>query len=271
VNLSFTLDNRPAGNFYPTPTNTEFLPNQIVLSLDGLSDQPHQLVVTVGDDSVFLFSGLIYTAGNSMTSTTHEDQKNNVAMFAAGVIAGTVSVLSLISLGVAIRVIRRRIRAARRDRLDNEANPRSSMIGPMPFVPRFFPDTIVPQDPPTYDDTLSITNPDGTSLLTSVSSSRQRSYADIPPASPPPPLEEVPSPPPFPSAPFAPVLDLPVPTIWAENQTSGSPDSDVGSGSSNSASSHENRPLLQSSTRPPSTRSLQDETPENSETSRHTL
>lgn len=74
MNLSFTLDNQPAGNFLPTETNTEFLLNQNVLSLVGLSDQLHQLVVTLGDDSVFLFSGLIYTngsAGNSTSSAPH--------------------------------------------------------------------------------------------------------------------------------------------------------------------------------------------------------
>lgn len=73
TNLSFTLDNQVVGNFSPMETITEFLPNQNVLSLDSLSDQLHQLVVTVGDDSVFLFSSLIYTnrsAGNPTPHTT---------------------------------------------------------------------------------------------------------------------------------------------------------------------------------------------------------
>ena len=61
TNLSFTLDNQPAGNFSPTETSTEYVPNTNVLSLDGLANQLHQLVVTVGDDSVFLFDYLIYT------------------------------------------------------------------------------------------------------------------------------------------------------------------------------------------------------------------
>jgi hypothetical protein len=187
-------------------------------------------------------------------------------------------------LGIALSIIRRRILAARRDRLDREANPTSdtpSMSGPMPFVPRFFPDTIIPRDPPTYDDALSSTNHNNAPLPASLPSieypssypSRQRSYADIPPASPPPPLEELPPPPPFPLALSPPTsdssADVIVPLISAENQALGSPDSDVG----NSSSSHEGTPLLQpsdSDARPrlrSSTRSL--ETPENSEINLH--
>jgi hypothetical protein len=67
-NLFFTLDNQPAGNFSPTVMSTEFLQNTSVLSLDGLSNQPHQLVVTVGNDSVFLFDYLIYTNSSAGTS-----------------------------------------------------------------------------------------------------------------------------------------------------------------------------------------------------------
>ena len=154
--------------------------------------------------------------------------------------------LSLISLGIAFSIIRRRILAARRDRLDNEANV--TMSGPMPFVPRFFPDTIIPPDPPNYNDALSSTNHNNTpslsSLVSSVSSSRQRSYADIPPTSLPPPLEELP-PPPFPVALSAPVVDLPregtIPLISTANQT------DLGSDSSSVTSPHEDTPFIESS------------------------
>jgi hypothetical protein len=80
------------------------------------------------------------------------------------------------------------------------------MFGPAPFVPRFFPDTIVPTDPPTYTVALA-TSSDNSTLLASMGSrsgqaSAHRSYADIPPASPPPPLDDimVPPPPPFPVA-----------------------------------------------------------------------
>lgn len=144
--------------------------------------------------------------------------------------------------------MRRRILAARRDRLDSEANPTSdtaSMSGPRPFIPRFFPDTIIPPDPPNYNDALSSTNHNNTplmaSLVSSVYSSRQRSYADIPPSSPPPQLEELP-PPPFPVAVSTPVLDLPAdgtsPSISSTNQTDLAGDSPI------VASPHEDTPLL---------------------------
>jgi hypothetical protein len=176
-------------------------------------------------------------------------------------------------LGIAISLIRRKILAARRDRLDNEACDTASMSGPMPFVPRFFPDTIIPPDPPNYNDALSSTNHNNTpllaSLVSSIYSSRQRSYADIPPISPPPALDELPPPPPFPFP--APVLDPPaVVTIPAANQTYQGSDSE----SSNVSSPHEDTPLLQPSdidsrplSRASSTRSL--ELSENSETSLH--
>jgi len=80
------------------------------------------------------------------------------------------------------------------------------MFGPAPFIPRFFPDTIIPTDPPTYTVALA-TSSDNSALLASIGSrsgqtSAHRSYADIPPASPPPPLDDVmvPPPPPFPVA-----------------------------------------------------------------------
>lgn len=189
-------------------------------------------------------------------------------------------------MGIAISIIRRRILAARRDRLDNEANPTcdtASMSGPAPFVPRFFPDTIIPQDPPNYNDALSSTNHNNTpllaSLVSSIYSSRQRSYADIPPTSPPPRLDELPPPPPFPLSLSAPVLDPPavvtIPSIPAADQTDqGSESSD--SESSNVISPHEDTPLLHPSepsdndSRPrsrASTRSL--ELSENSETNLH--
>jgi len=240
--------------------------------------------VTVGDDSVFLFDYLIYTNSStgisvsstpqtaassagisaSSTPTAASGKKNNIATF-AGALGGSVGVLALFSLGIAISIIRRRILAARRDRLDNEANGTGdtvSMSGPMPFIPRFFPDTIVSHDPPTYNDALSSTNHNNRPLLASLASSvlgstvyasRQRSYADIPPNSPPPPLEELLPPPPFPLAFPAPVLDRPadvtIPSISAANRT------DLGGDfSSNVTSPHEDTPLLQSSNLNPDTR-----------------
>ncbi|KAF8809964.1 hypothetical protein BYT27DRAFT_7187290 [Phlegmacium glaucopus] len=289
MNLSFTLDNQPSGTFFSpgNPGSTGFLLNQSVLSLSGLSDEPHQLVVNVGDDSVFLFDRFIYTDNSTTSPPTADNSKvtkkhNNIGTF-GGAVGGSVGVLSLFSLGIAISIIRRRMLAARRDRLDNEAQATGDaplMSGPVPFVPRYFPDTIIPPDPPTYDDALSSTNHNNTPALASLSSSeypsRQRSYADIPPASPPPILEDIPPPPPFPLAlsvllPALPSSVIP-PSITVANQASSNPDI-VGNGSSNFTSSSENLPLLQSSyydMRPRSRMSTSSLEPsENPETNHH--
>lgn len=135
-------------------------------------------------------------------------KKHNVATFAAAV-GGSVGVLGVFSLGLAISIIRRRRQAARRDRLESQSNASNGsprMFGPAPFIPRFFPDTIIPTDPPTYTVALA-TSSDNPTLSASVGprsgqTSAHRSYADIPPASPPPPLNDlmVPPPPPFPVA-----------------------------------------------------------------------
>ena len=151
-------------------------------------------------------------------------KKHNVATFAAAV-GGSVGVLGVFSLGLAISIIRRRRKAARRDRLESQSeslqangsdnSPR--MFGPAPFIPRYFPDTIIPTDPPTYTVALA-TNSDNSTLLASMASrsgqtSAHRSYADIPPASPPPPLDDVmvPPPPPFPVAVSIPFQSEPPP------------------------------------------------------------
>ena len=67
TNLSFTLDNQPAGNFF-SGTESDNQPSTNVLSLDGLSNQLHQLVVTVGDNSIFIFDYLIYTNSSAVNS-----------------------------------------------------------------------------------------------------------------------------------------------------------------------------------------------------------
>jgi hypothetical protein len=84
---------------------------------------------------------------------------HNVATF-AGAVGGAIGFLALCSLGIAVSIIRRRVRAARRDRQwlerDTESDSGStagtrppSMRGPAPFVPRYFPGT-VPIAPPPY-------------------------------------------------------------------------------------------------------------------------
>lgn len=167
---------------------------------------------------------------------------------------GVVGALALFSLGLALSIIRRRRLAAARDKQDNESRPNGPddsphMSGPAPFVPRFFPDTVIPTEPPTYMVALA-TNANNSTLLSSLTSSpyapTTRSYADIPPSTPPP-LEDAPLMPPPPPFPGTRPSNLPVgalpPSIPGENQPSHISDP-VGTNHSNSAAPLELVPLL---------------------------
>src|SRR5688572_8353693 len=88
-------------------------------------------------------------------------RKHNIATF-AGAVGGSVGVLGLFSLCLAISIIRRRHLAAKRERRErdheslhtNGSDDSPNMSGPAPFVPRFFPDTVIPSEPPTYVDAV---------------------------------------------------------------------------------------------------------------------
>lgn len=148
------------------------------------------------------------------------NSKHNVATF-AGAVGGGVGVLALFSFGLALSICIRRRKSVRRDRQDHESlhtnasDDSPAMSGPAPFVPRYFPDTIIPTDPPTYNTALATSNINSTLLarLTPAAlmatpteeDEEDRSYADVPPAMPPPPVEDLaamlrrPPPPPFPA------------------------------------------------------------------------
>ncbi|PPQ91619.1 hypothetical protein CVT25_012800 [Psilocybe cyanescens] len=284
MNLSFVLDGEPVGDFKHAGSADADGPsgsyaNATVFSKTGLEESPHQLVVLVGENSSFLFDYLVYTASatnstptdtggptplaqNTPSATTDSStKKHNIATF-AGAVGGSVGILAIFSLGLAISIIRRRRLAAARDRLDSESlhtngsDDSPHMSGPAPFVPRFFPDTVIPSDPPTYTAALA-TNANNSTLLSSLTSSpyatttrSTRSYADIPPSTPPPPLEEavlIPPPPPFPVAVSSPAPILPPgalpPSLFGV--TSRTLDA-VGTNRSNSAPPPELVPLLQS-------------------------
>lgn len=145
-----------------------------------------------------------------------EQKAHNIATF-AGAVGGSVGLLAVLSLSLAISIYRRRLRARRRDRHLRRTRNRSDpdfdgesfhtdgsedsppMQGPAPFVPRYFPGTVVPAPPPPYSPPT-----EGTiTLLSSPSPAPEwglpsntpqpgedRSYADRPPPSPPPMLED---------------------------------------------------------------------------------
>ena len=178
--------------------------------------------------------------------------------------------LGLFALGLALSIIRRRHLAALRDRRDRESlhteatDDSPHMAGPAPFVPRFFPDTVIPADPPTY---TAATTHNSSTLLAQLSSSAyhqsSRSYADVPPSVPPPTDDDlvlIPPPPPFPVAVASPPLAVvPLPSISEASTPPSIPISDavlaavpsrsldsVGTTTSNSALAPESVPLLQS-------------------------
>lgn len=135
-------------------------------------------------------------------------KKHNTATF-GGAVGGSVGVLAIVSAGLALSIIRRRRLADRRDRLAQEqdslhhngSEDTPPMLGPAPFVPRFFPGTVLPADPPpyVYSSASSTSHDDslGGSYTERVTHPRDMSYADIPPSSPPPLDDGTLPPPPF--------------------------------------------------------------------------
>ncbi|KIP05697.1 hypothetical protein PHLGIDRAFT_128722 [Phlebiopsis gigantea 11061_1 CR5-6] len=153
----------------------------------------------------------------SGTTTTHVDSSHsshNVATF-AGAIGGSVGLLTVLAVSLAFSIYRRRLRARRRDRAYREARGASSissfhtdasedgppMQGPEPFVPRYFPGTVITAAPPPYsrpaspsnDQTSALLGPPETPMASMSWSSRRTggvisdsdSYADRPPPTPP--------------------------------------------------------------------------------------
>lgn len=149
---------------------------------------------------------------NPTAHSSRKAGKSNVVTFAAA-IGGSVGLLSIIALGLAISIMRRRALAARRDRHDSSSlhtdasEDTPHMSGPAPFVPRFFPGTQLPADPPPYyneSDSIRSFGSDDNQRMHGLSGPyrgrtthpRDRSYADIPPSTPPPPLDDAVLPPP---------------------------------------------------------------------------
>ncbi|KAI0830057.1 hypothetical protein BC628DRAFT_1408256 [Trametes gibbosa] len=172
------------------------------------------------------------------TSPAPRPKSNNVATF-AGAVGGSVGLLAVLALSLAISIYRRRVRAARRDRhlrqaqnvdFDGESfhtdasEDSPPMQGPAPFIPRYFPGTVVPVPPPPYsppsEQTAALLA--GASPISSPMWAPPRlpgpgedtSYADRPPLTPPPlpedGFEDYFAPPSFPQA-----ISSPIPAMLA--------------------------------------------------------
>ena len=178
-----------------------------------------------------------YPLPAAMSSRSAGQQKaHNIATF-AGAVGGSVGLLAVLALSLAISIYRRRLHSQRRDRrrvrrrsdpdFDGESfhtdgsEDSPPMQGPAPFVPRYFPGTVVPAPPPPYSPPTDAT----VALLSSASPvswgppldlppGEDRSYADRPPPSPPPlpedGMDDFFAPPSFPAA-----ISSPIPAILA--------------------------------------------------------
>ncbi|KAI0742537.1 hypothetical protein C8Q80DRAFT_1108267, partial [Daedaleopsis nitida] len=256
MNLTFALDSHPAVTYQHagSASASGYLPSQLVFGQTGLTEAPHSLTIQIGPDSVLLLDYIVYTqeiigdgegASASPVSPTSDapgaqetGSVHNIATF-AGAVGGSVGLLAVLSLSLAISIYRRRLRAARRDRRYRRSQNRSNpdfdsesfhtdgsedsppMQGPAPFVPRYFPGTVVPAPPPPYSLPVEQT----VSLLSSISPvpwappripalGEDISYADRPPPTPPPlpedGLEDYFAPPSFSVA-----ISSPIPAILA--------------------------------------------------------
>ncbi|KII90227.1 hypothetical protein PLICRDRAFT_40423 [Plicaturopsis crispa FD-325 SS-3] len=238
MNLTYTLDGHSSGMFVHNgmASASGFIPKMNVLARSNLTDAPHSLTVYVGPDSVFLFDYAIYTQSHavqpnatqtssagitqstgSSNAVESSSSAHNVATF-GGAVGGSFGVLTVLGLGLAFSIYRRRRISSRRERLrrqeeaeqntlhTNDSEDGPPMQGPAPFVPRYFPGT-VPTAPPPYvprsapllsalqTDPVpaSIEPPPGASSGVRLStSSDSMSYADRPP-----PLDDAIAPPPF--------------------------------------------------------------------------
>ncbi|KAI0084360.1 hypothetical protein BDY19DRAFT_997838 [Irpex rosettiformis] len=264
VNLTYTLDSQPIGQFLHSgspsvkPDPSLYLSSALVFQKSGLTEGSHTLNVTVGPDSVLLLDYIVYSrdsqfgigsgssnqptssnaaggdsgsqpttslgtasmtgALNMATSTTSPSSKShNVATF-AGAVGGSVGLLSVLALSLAFSIYRRRVKARRRDLAYRQSRGGEApsvnsfhteasedgppMQGPAPFVPRYFPGTVINTAPPAYSPPAPPSNDVTSALLgpgapePSIPWSSRRSagatgdsdsasYADRPPPTPP--------------------------------------------------------------------------------------
>ncbi|KAF8178973.1 hypothetical protein K438DRAFT_1938534 [Mycena galopus ATCC 62051] len=180
MNVTFSLDSVPEVPFVHqgSPSESGFSYQVNVFAKQGLSDGPHELKLNLAPNSVFILDYLLITqnvgdnpSGSetssgpaqslpaqsipiqsqlSAPSSTSGETKSGRASF-AGAVAGSLGVLGILCFGTAFSLYRRRRLAARRERLERgNAPPLAPMSGPATFVPRYFPGTVIPSNPPPY-------------------------------------------------------------------------------------------------------------------------
>ncbi|KAJ7255114.1 hypothetical protein B0H12DRAFT_1114224 [Mycena haematopus] len=199
MNVTFTLDDAPEKPFVlqGSSSGSGFAYQVNAFAQQGLSDGLHVLKFNLGPNSMFILDYIIVTqnvADNSSGLSTSssapvqsqlsapssaiEDTKKDRASF-AGAVAGSLGVLGILCFGTAFSIYRRRLLAARRERLERgTAAPPAPMIGPAPFIPRYFPGTVIPSNPPPYAPSdASSSSSHGSQLA--VSEPLLATYADV--------------------------------------------------------------------------------------------
>ncbi|SJL10675.1 uncharacterized protein ARMOST_14066 [Armillaria ostoyae] len=189
MNLTFTLDNQTVGTYIHETSNTtaEPTPHFNVFSKENLTPSPHVLQASLGVNSVFLIDYMIYTKndvvsqGSGSQTTGVDPPKNHVATF-EGAIGGSVGVLATLALCIFLSIYGRRRLAARRDRRERAEIAAASplMIGPAPFMPRYFPGTVPPPYAPSAASSAQV------DTHHSSGTENMLNYADVPPSTPPP-------------------------------------------------------------------------------------
>lgn len=190
MNLTFTLDNQLVGTYIHETSNTTAkpIPHFNVFSKENLTLSAHVLQASLGVNSVFLIDYMIYTKNDTVyqvqsgNQTSEAVAKDHVATF-GGAVGGSVGVLTTLGICIFLSIYARRKFAARRDRRERAASP-PMMIGPAPFIPRYFPGTFPPPYSPS--STSSVHSDGTTEPHNHPETETMLNYADVPPSTPPP-------------------------------------------------------------------------------------
>lgn len=163
VNLTFTFDSEPAGNFLHSgsATNHGFQPTVSVFSRGGLSNSTHSLLVNLGPNSVFLLDYYVVSSTDcldsnpcpthSQVSTTHANKLSTRSIAAA--VGGSIAVLLMFVTCLECSINRRRRILARRPmrnrgRQVGTQSFHSDVSGNPPVLPSYFPRTLSNAPPP---------------------------------------------------------------------------------------------------------------------------
>ncbi|KAH6907275.1 hypothetical protein BKA70DRAFT_1490736 [Coprinopsis sp. MPI-PUGE-AT-0042] len=151
-NISVSIDGVPhAGT---TTSSTIPGPNVMIFAQRGLIDAQTSFFLDKKPSATTDPSASIATASAPPSSSAQPNKQRNITTF-AGAVGGSVGVLALLSLGLAISIIRRRRLAAKRERLERE-DPEHLLrqqqqrgmaqtgSNDVVFIPRYFPGTEIP-------------------------------------------------------------------------------------------------------------------------------